>query len=74
MPGGAIGVGLWGKIKEACTKIAHVYEKGDSVYLFGFSRGALKGFPHRRHIDADATIANSVAVRIEHETRTGPRI
>jgi uncharacterized protein (DUF2235 family) len=38
--GGAFGTGLWKKIKEGYTKIAHVYESGDSVYLFGFSRGA----------------------------------
>src|SRR3984885_12722243 len=38
--GGAFGTGLWNKIKEGYTKIAHVYEAGDSVYIFGFSRGA----------------------------------
>lgn len=38
--GGAFGLGLWQKIKDGYTKIAHVYEQGDSVYLFGFSRGA----------------------------------
>src|SRR5438128_2749101 len=38
--GGAFGTGLWSKIKEGYTKIAHVYESGDSVFLFGFSRGA----------------------------------
>ena len=38
--GGAFGTGLWRKIKDGYTKIAHVYERGDSVFLFGFSRGA----------------------------------
>ena len=38
--GGAFGTGLWNKIKEGYTKIAHVYEAGDSLFLFGFSRGA----------------------------------
>jgi len=38
--GGAFGTGLWKKIKEGYTKIAHVYEPGDSLFLFGFSRGA----------------------------------
>lgn len=38
--GGAFGTGLWAKIKEGYTKIAHVYESGDEVFLFGFSRGA----------------------------------
>ena len=38
--GGAFGAGLWQKIKDGYAKIAHVYEAGDSIYLFGFSRGA----------------------------------
>ncbi|MDQ6665516.1 MAG: DUF2235 domain-containing protein [Acidobacteriota bacterium] len=38
--GGAFGTGLWQKIKEGYTKIAHLYEAGDPLFLFGFSRGA----------------------------------
>ena len=38
--GGAFGAGLFQKIKDGYTKIAQVYESGDQVYLFGFSRGA----------------------------------
>lgn len=38
--GGAFGFGLFQKVKDAYTKIAHVYEKGDNIFLFGFSRGA----------------------------------
>jgi uncharacterized protein (DUF2235 family) len=38
--GGAFGDGLFQKIKEAYTKISQVYEAGDQLYLFGFSRGA----------------------------------
>ena len=38
--GGAFGTGLWQKIKDGYTKIAHVYEAGDPLYIFGFSRGA----------------------------------
>jgi uncharacterized protein (DUF2235 family) len=38
--GGAFGTGLWAKIKEGYTKIAQVYEEGDEVFVFGFSRGA----------------------------------
>ncbi len=38
--GGAIGGGLLKKITDSYTKIAHVYEAGDQLYLFGFSRGA----------------------------------
>ncbi len=38
--GGAFGDGLFQKIKDGYTKIAHVYEEGDDVFVFGFSRGA----------------------------------
>ncbi|MGC2661866.1 MAG: DUF2235 domain-containing protein [Bryobacteraceae bacterium] len=38
--GGAFGTGLWRKIKDGYKKIAHIYEAGDQVFLFGFSRGA----------------------------------
>jgi len=37
---GAFGAGLLQKIQDGYTKIAHVYEEGDEIYLFGFSRGA----------------------------------
>jgi uncharacterized protein (DUF2235 family) len=37
---GAFGTGLWQKIKDGYTKIAHIYEAGDLIFLFGFSRGA----------------------------------
>lgn len=38
--GGAFGAGLYQKIKDGYTKIAHAYEAGDELFLFGFSRGA----------------------------------
>lgn len=38
--GGAFGYGLYQKIKDGYTKISQVYEKGDEVFIFGFSRGA----------------------------------
>ena len=38
--GGMIGTGLLQKITDNYTKIAHVYEAGDELFLFGFSRGA----------------------------------
>ena len=38
--GGALGAGLVVKIKAGYTRIAHVYEAGDDIFLFGFSRGA----------------------------------
>jgi uncharacterized protein (DUF2235 family) len=37
---GAFALGFNQKILDAYTKIAHVYEPGDQIYLFGFSRGA----------------------------------
>ena len=37
---GALGQGLLQKIMDGYTKIAHVYEPGDEIFLFGFSRGA----------------------------------
>lgn len=38
--GGAFGTGLWSKIRQGYTQIAHIYEADDPIYLFGFSRGA----------------------------------
>jgi uncharacterized protein (DUF2235 family) len=38
--GGAFGLGLWNKIKEGYSDISNVYEDGDQVFIFGFSRGA----------------------------------
>jgi uncharacterized protein (DUF2235 family) len=38
--GGAFGEGLFQKIKDGYTKIAQVYEPGDDLFIFGFSRGA----------------------------------
>jgi uncharacterized protein (DUF2235 family) len=38
--GGAFGDGLFRKIKDGYSKIASVYEDGDEVFIFGFSRGA----------------------------------
>lgn len=40
LAGGAFGLGLFNKIKDGYTKIAHVYEAGDEILIFGFSRGA----------------------------------
>jgi uncharacterized protein (DUF2235 family) len=37
---GAFGQGLLQKIQDGYMKIAHVYEPGDEIFLFGFSRGA----------------------------------
>lgn len=38
--GGGLGAGLFQKIKNGYADIALVYQPGDQLYLFGFSRGA----------------------------------
>jgi uncharacterized protein (DUF2235 family) len=40
LAGGAFGAGLFQKIKDGYSKIAQVYEAGDKLFIFGFSRGA----------------------------------
>ena len=37
---GAFGAGLFQKVKDAYGSIAGVYEEGDEIFIFGFSRGA----------------------------------
>jgi hypothetical protein len=63
---GALGSDLFTKITNAYTKIAHVYEPGDQIYLFGFSRGAytarsLAGFIANCGIPTGAFTDNAVA-------------
>jgi uncharacterized protein (DUF2235 family) len=38
--GGAIGQGLFDKVQDCYSYLSHVHDPGDSIYLFGFSRGA----------------------------------
>ena len=38
--GGAVGWGLGRNIRQLYTSLARIYEPGDHIYLFGFSRGA----------------------------------
>ena len=38
--GGAFGMGLGRNVRHLYTELARVYEPGDRIYLFGFSRGA----------------------------------
>ena len=37
---GAMAAGLVNKVKAGYTQIAHLFEPGDDLFLFGFSRGA----------------------------------
>jgi len=38
--GGALGTGLWAKVKQGYKTIALNYQPGDQLFLLGFSRGA----------------------------------
>lgn len=38
--GGAIGEGLLQKVRDGYSTISSVYEDGDEIFIFGFSRGA----------------------------------
>ncbi|MDH4085182.1 MAG: DUF2235 domain-containing protein [Nitrospira sp.] len=38
--GGAFGYGFGKNVRDLYTELVHVYEPGDHIYLFGFSRGA----------------------------------
>lgn len=38
--GGAFGYGFRKNVKDLYTELIHVYEPGDHIFLFGFSRGA----------------------------------
>ena len=40
LAGGAIGDGIFQKIKDGYTKIAQLYDADDALFIFGFSRGA----------------------------------
>lgn len=40
LTGGALGEGLFSKVQDCYSFLSHVYDPGDSIYLFGFSRGA----------------------------------
>lgn len=40
LPGGAFGVGLSRQIQDGYRQLVRLYEEGDRVFIFGFSRGA----------------------------------
>lgn len=40
LTGDGVGEQLFAKIREGYTRIAQVYQQGDQLFLFGFSRGA----------------------------------
>ena len=40
LSGGAMGEGLFQKVQDCYEFLSHVYDPGDKIFLFGFSRGA----------------------------------
>ena len=40
LTGGAMGEGLFQKVQDCYAFLANVYDPGDTIFLFGFSRGA----------------------------------
>jgi uncharacterized protein (DUF2235 family) len=40
LTGGAMGEGLFQKVQDCYSFLANVYDPGDKIFLFGFSRGA----------------------------------
>lgn len=49
--GGAFGAGVYANVKEAYTWLTEVYQPGDLVSLFGFSRGAITALSLANLID-----------------------
>jgi uncharacterized protein (DUF2235 family) len=80
MLGGAFAFGLIDVVEEAYRELAFVYEPGDELYVFGFSRGAFTarvfvglirscGIPPRRNI---SRIPEAVAVHLMRGDGTHP--
>src|SRR6202000_2227820 len=59
---GAFAFGLYQKIKDGYTRIAHAYESGDQLFLFGFSRGAYTA----RSLAGMITICGFSTPNVEH--------
>lgn len=75
--GGAFGWGLDGKVKEAYEFICKVYQAGDELYLFGFSRGAytarsVAGMIRKCGISKDTSPA-AINTAFELYRKTGPQ-
>ena len=72
--GGAFGIGLGRNVRQLYADLARVYEPGDGIFLFGFSRGAFTvrtlsgliaacGIVDRRHTEcrSDSDLRNLVS-------------
>jgi uncharacterized protein (DUF2235 family) len=84
--GGAIGIGLRKIVLEAYDKVATNYERGDEIYILGFSRGAyaaraLAGLIHASGMQRSTGPQGSDAVfdaiwnhfRVDPEVRAGAK-
>src|SRR5690606_4624853 len=70
LAGGAFGEGLEDGILDTYLRLAFVYEAGDDIYIFGFSRGA---YAARRLVGMINT-AGVVSRRFTHKAREAFRL
>ena len=68
--GGAFGEGLEDIIVETYLRLAFVYEEGDEIYIFGFSRGAFAA----RRLAGFISVAGIVSRRHAERAREGFRL
>jgi len=59
--GGAFGLGMGDRIKDAYRFLSKTYKRGDHVYLFGFSRGAFAARSLAGFVDAVGLLLKDVA-------------
>lgn len=59
--GGLFGLGMSDRIKDAYHFLSKEYERGDSVFLFGFSRGAFAARSVAGFVDAVGLLLKTVA-------------
>lgn len=70
LAGGAFGEGLEDGIVDTYLRLAFDYEKGDEIYIFGFSRGAFAA----RRLAGFINTAGIVSRRFTHKARDGFRL
>lgn len=70
LAGGAFGEGLEDGIVDTYLRLAFDYEKGDEIYIFGFSRGAFGA----RRLAGFINTAGIVSRRFTHKARDGFRL
>jgi hypothetical protein len=76
--GGAFGSGLDHKIRDGYTRISHLYQAADELFLLHGAQpgwhdhgvwpaGRRAGLPPARSVADDATLSNSVQIRMQHD-------